>query len=63
MLDAVSLGAIPHHQGSVKLHTLLDPRGNLPSFIHISDGKLHGVNILDELLPEPGAFYIMEFDL
>jgi IS4 transposase len=42
------------------LHTLLDLRGNIPSFLHISDGKLHDVNVLDLLLPEPGAFYIMD---
>jgi hypothetical protein len=46
-------------KAAVKLHTLLDLRGNIPSFIHISDGKMHVVNILDQLLPEPGAFYIM----
>src|SRR6195256_6478740 len=45
---------------AVKLHTLLDLRGAIPSFIHISDGKLHDVNVLDLLLPEPGAFYIMD---
>jgi len=43
-----------------KMHTLLDLRGNIPSFIFISDGKMHDVNILDELLPEAGAFYIMD---
>ncbi len=42
------------------MHTLLDLRGNIPSFIHISDGKLHEVNVLDQLQPEPGAFYIMD---
>jgi hypothetical protein len=47
-------------KAAIKLHTLLDLRGNIPSFIHISDGKLHEVNILDQLLPEPGAFYIMD---
>jgi len=47
-------------KAAVKMHTLLDLRGNIPSFIHISDGKLHEVNILDQLLPEPGAFYIMD---
>ena len=47
-------------KAAVKLHTLLDLRGNIPSFIHISDGKLHEVNILDQLSPEPGAFYIMD---
>jgi len=44
----------------VKLHTLLDVRGNIPTFLHISDGKVHDVNALDILLPEPGAFYIMD---
>jgi len=47
-------------KAAVKLHTLLDLRGNIPSFIHISDGKLHDVNVLDMLLPEPGAFYVMD---
>ncbi len=45
---------------AVKLHTLLDLRGNIPTFIHISDGKMHEVNILDQLLPELGAFHIMD---
>jgi len=44
----------------VKMHTLLDLRGSIPSFIHISDGKLHDVNALDLLLPEPGAIYVMD---
>lgn len=47
-------------KSAVKLHTLLDLRGNIPTFIHISDGKLHDVKVLDILLPEPGAFYIMD---
>ena len=47
-------------KAAVKLHTLLDLRGNIPSFIFISDGKMHDVNILDQLLPEAGAFYIMD---
>ena len=47
-------------KSAVKLHTLLDLRGNIPTFIHISDGKLHDVNVLDILLPEAGAFYIMD---
>ena len=47
-------------KSAVKLHTLLDLRGNIPTFIHISDGKLHDVNVLNLLLPEPGAFYIMD---
>jgi transposase len=47
-------------KAAIKLHTLLDLRGNIPTFIHISDGKLHDVNVLDILLPEPGAFYVMD---
>ena len=47
-------------KAAVKLHTLLDLRGSIPTFIHISDGKLHDVNVLDILLPEPGAFYVMD---
>jgi hypothetical protein len=47
-------------KAAVKLHTLLDLRGAIPSFIHISDGKLHDVNALDLLLPEAGAFYVMD---
>ena len=47
-------------KSAVKLHTLLDLRGNIPTFIHISDGKLHDVNVLNILLPEAGAFYIMD---
>ena len=47
-------------KAAVKLHTLLDLRGNIPSFIFISDGKMHDVNILDQLVPEPGAIYVMD---
>ena len=47
-------------KAAVKLHTLLDLRGNIPSFIHITDGKVHEVNVLDRLIPEAGAFYIMD---
>jgi hypothetical protein len=47
-------------KAAIKLHTLMDLRGNIPSFIWITEGKLHDVNILDELIPEPGAFYIMD---
>jgi hypothetical protein len=48
------------HKGAVKMHTLLDLRGNIPSFIRITDGKVHDVNILDELRIEAGAFYVMD---
>jgi len=47
-------------KAAIKLHTLLDLRGNIPTFIHISDGKLHDVNVLDVLPLEAGAFYIMD---
>jgi hypothetical protein len=47
-------------KAAVKLHTLLDLRGPIPSFVFISDGKMHDVNILDQLVPEPGAFYVMD---
>jgi len=47
-------------KAAIKLHTLLDLRGNIPSFVFISDGKVHEVNILDQLTPEPGAFYLMD---
>ncbi len=47
-------------KGAIKLHTLLDLRGSIPTFIHVSDGKFHDVNVLDILAVEPGAFYIMD---
>ena len=48
------------HKAAVKMHTLLDLHGNIPTFISITDGKTHDVNILDEFGPEPGAFYVMD---
>ena len=48
------------HKAAVKVHTLLDLHGSIPAFIHITDGKVHDVNILDEILPEAGAFYVMD---
>jgi transposase len=48
------------HKAAVKIHTLLDLHGNIPTFIRITDGKVHDVNILDEIMPEPGAFYVMD---
>lgn len=47
-------------KSAIKLHTLMNLRGNIPEFIHISDGKMHDVKILDLLVPSPGAFYIMD---
>jgi transposase len=48
------------HKAAVKMHTLLDLHGNIPTFISITDGKVHDVNILDEIIPEAGAFYVMD---
>ena len=48
------------HKAAVKMHMLLDLHGNIPTFIRVTEGKLHDVNILDELLPEAGAFYVMD---
>jgi hypothetical protein len=48
------------HKAAVKMHTLLDLHGNIPTFIRITDGKVHDVNILDEIMPQPGAFYVMD---
>jgi hypothetical protein len=48
------------HKAAVKMHTLLDLHGSIPTFIRITDGKVHDVNILDEILPEAGAFYVMD---
>ena len=45
------------HKAAVKMHTMLDLHGNIPTFIRITNGKVHDVNILDEIMPEPGAFY------
>jgi hypothetical protein len=47
-------------KSAVKMHTLLDLRGNIPSFIHVSDGKMADVHALDMLIPEPGAIYVMD---
>src|SRR5712691_7374463 len=48
------------HKAAVKMHTLLDLHGNIPTFIRITEGKVHDVNILDEILPEAGAFYVVD---
>jgi len=48
------------HKGAVKMHTMLDLHGNIPTFIRITDGKVHDVNILDDISPEAGAFYVMD---
>lgn len=48
------------HKAAVKLHTLLDLRGSIPTFIYISNGKVHDVKVLDEILPEAGSFYVMD---
>lgn len=48
------------HKAAIKVHTLMDLKGSIPTFIHITDGKVHDVNILDELILQPGAIYIMD---
>lgn len=52
--------AVSTDQAEVKLHTLLDLRGAIPSFVLVSEGRWHDVNVLDMLLPEPGAFYVLD---
>ena len=47
-------------KGAIKMHTLLNLRGSIPEFIRITDAKVHDVNILDELIPEPGSLYVMD---
>jgi hypothetical protein len=56
----VPVGAVSLHQGGREVAHVLDLRGSIPTFIHISDGKMHDVNVLDLLLIEAGAFYIMD---
>jgi hypothetical protein len=48
------------HKAAVKMHTLLDLHGNIPTFIHVTSGVVHDVNVLDEIMPEAGAFYVMD---
>src|ERR1035437_9389002 len=48
------------HKAAVKMHTLLDLHGNIPTFVRVTSGDVHDVNILDEILPEAGAFYVMD---
>ena len=59
-LNVFSWARFRRTKAAIKLHTLLDLRGPIPTFVHISDGKLHDVNALDELTVEPGAFYVMD---
>lgn len=60
MLESFLVGPFRSTKAAIKLHTLLDLRGAIPAFIHISDGKLHDVNVLDMLVLEAGAFYVMD---
>src|SRR5438128_8395173 len=59
-LSLFSWAKFRQHKAAVKMHTLLDLHGNIPTFIGITDGKVHDVNILDEIFPEAGAFYVMD---
>jgi IS4 transposase len=60
MSGDVPLARFRERKGAVKMHTLIDLHGNIPLFVCITDGKVHDVNILDQLLPEAGAFYVMD---
>src|SRR5438309_6662062 len=59
-LSMFSWAKFRKHKAAVKMHTLIDLHGNIPTFIQITDGKVHDVNVLDEILPEAGAFYVMD---
>jgi hypothetical protein len=59
-LSLFSWARFRRHKAAVKLHTLLDLRGNIPTFIGITEAKVHDVNMLDEIVPEAGAFYVMD---
>ena len=59
-LSLFSWAQFRRHKGAVKLHTLIDLRGNIPCFIRVSKGKTHDVNVLDDLILEPGSFYMMD---
>lgn len=59
-LDVFWWAKFRKHKAAIKLHTLLDMRCEIPCFVHISDGKLHDVNVLDLIAFEPGAFYVMD---
>ena len=49
-----------HQKAAIKLHTLLDLRGSIPTFIRVTDGRVHDVLVLDEIIPEPGSFYVLD---
>src|SRR5205807_10633546 len=53
-------GKFRRHKSAVKLHTLLDLRGSIPTIVYVTGGQVHDVNILDQLLPEAGAFYLLD---
>jgi hypothetical protein len=59
-LDLFPWARFRRRQGAIKLHTLLDLRGSIPTFIHLTPARVHDVNVLDQLLPEPGAFYVFD---
>lgn len=59
-LDLFPWARFQEESGAIKLHTLLDLRGSIPAFLRITDGKVHDVRILDELIPEPGSIYVLD---
>jgi len=60
MPELVPVARFRRRKAAVKMHTLLDLRGNIPTFIRITDGKVHDVNVLDQIMPEAGAIYVMD---
>lgn len=59
-LDLFPWASFRERSGAIKLHTLLDLRGNIPNYIWLTDGKVHDVRVLDVLVPEPGSIYVMD---
>jgi hypothetical protein len=59
-LSLFSWAKFHHNKGAVKLHTMIDLRGNIPVVVHIDDGKSYDTDLLDEIVPEPGAVYVMD---
>ena len=58
-LRALQWAKFRRRKAAVKMHTLLDLHGNIPTFIRVTSGDVHDVNILDEIMPEAGSFYVM----
>lgn len=59
-LSVFSWAPFRSHEAAIKVHTLLDLRGNIPSFVRITRGNVHDVKVMDQVVPEPGAFYVLD---